>query len=174
MQARITQRNDIVVLHLAGRVDVETAEPFRRACMTQLLGRQVIFDFTSLSFVGSSGILPFLETLQDFADKNKAPFKFSGVGVEFRKVFSATTLNSIEIHETEASAIEAFLNPKPRHQAAAFAAPVADDAVSEQAPASYGLLSLKVDAGSEAPAKPLTGTAAKIALADDDETESSY
>jgi anti-anti-sigma factor len=117
MQARMIRENNVVVVHLSGRVDVETAVPFRDACLNRLASQRVVFDFTALSFVGSSGILPFLETMQAFNIANPGNTKFSGVGSEFRKVFAATPLSVIEIHETASTAVNAFLNPQPQPQA---------------------------------------------------------
>ena len=111
MQARINRHGEIVVVYLSGRVDVETAEPFREACLNQLISHKVVFDFKQLSFVGSSGLLPFLETIQEFAGRNANGFKFCGVGSEFRRVFSSTALVEIQIFDTDIQAVQAFLNP---------------------------------------------------------------
>jgi len=111
MQARINRHGEIVVVYLSGRVDVETAEPFREACLNQLVSHKVVFDFKQLNFVGSSGLLPFLDTIQDFAGRNSNGFKFCGVGSEFRRVFSSTALCEIQIYESDAHAVQAFLNP---------------------------------------------------------------
>jgi anti-anti-sigma factor len=171
MQASVTREGEIVILHLSGRVDVETAEPFRKVCLGQLLGNKVVFDFRSLGFVGSSGILPFLETLQEFANRNSPGVKFSGAGVEFKKVFAATTLNVIENFETHQLATHAFLHPQPRNintlqpaEAAPIlganvdieaghgvAASIPPTAVTAQG--NFGLLSFKHDAASEMPAR---------------------
>lgn len=128
MQARIARQSDIVIVHLSGRVDVETAEPFRDACLKHLLKERVVFDFKHLSFVGSSGILPFLETMQEFATRNSHGFKFSGVGSEFRKVFAATPLNTVEIFDNDYLAAQAFLFPR---QAQVVVAPVPIQAASQ-------------------------------------------
>ncbi len=113
MQARMIRENNVVVVHLSGRVDVETAVPFRDACLNRLAGQRVVFDFKALSFVGSSGILPFLETMQAFNIANPGNTKFSGVGSEFKKVFAATPLCVIEVLETASAGVNAFLNPQP-------------------------------------------------------------
>lgn len=104
MQARITQDGEWVVVHLMGRLDVETAGPFRQACLSQLVDKKVIFNFRDLSFVGSSGILPFLETMQDFMKTNRRGLRFCGVGSEFQKVLSATSLHVIEVFDSEVAA----------------------------------------------------------------------
>lgn len=123
MQALTKIENDIVIVALNGRVDVETAEPFRAACVRELRGKKVVFDFSKLSFVGSQGILPFLETMQTLHELAPGSFKFSGVGIEFRKVFAATPLNVVEFHETVSQALGAFALP-PTLAVAVQAAPV--------------------------------------------------
>lgn len=110
MQVRTTQAGDCVVVHLIGKLDVETAVPFRRACMEHLAGKKVIFNFKDLNFVGSSGILPFLETMQDFLRINPNGFRFCAVGSEFKKVLSATVLGAVEIFENESLAAVSFQN----------------------------------------------------------------
>lgn len=149
MQARMSRESEVVVVQLSGRVDVETAVPFREACLKRLMNERVVFDFRTLSFVGSSGILPFLQTLQEFAARNKSPFKFSGVGIEFKKVFAATPLNVIEIFETPAQAVDAILNPRVPEPMVAAAAPVpmlaqqiSVDKDEDTTGADFGLLSL--------------------------------
>jgi len=108
MQAKMVNANDCVVVHLIGRLDVESAAPFRRALMEQLKDQKVVFDFRQLSFVGSSGIIPFLETMQDFAQQNAGRLRFCGVGSEFKRILSATTLNVIETYDHVTLAIESF------------------------------------------------------------------
>jgi anti-anti-sigma factor len=112
MQASVNREGDVVVVQLSGRVDVETAEPFREACLKKLAGQKVVFDFQRLGFVGSSGILPFLETMQRFVEAHPENLKFSNVGSEFRKVFAATPLNIVKVYETSQAAALSYANPQ--------------------------------------------------------------
>lgn len=109
MQAHVAIEQDVVVVRLSGHLDFETAEPFRKVCFNRLMGRKVVFDFRSLGFVGSSGILPFVDIFKEFAEKNPAGFKMSGVSPEFRHIFSSVPLKSIEIYDDPAQAVNAFL-----------------------------------------------------------------
>lgn len=172
MQARVAREGEVWVIHLSGRLDVETAEPFRKACLNHLHGKKVVFDFRMLSFVGSSGILPFLETMQEYAGKNADAFKFSGVGPEFKKVFAATPLSAIEIFDSIPLAVGALLNPRPAMLAvdlvaavvnapaqAITAAPLIEneseeDAGEEKVHADYGYLSLKHERPTAEPSAP--------------------
>lgn len=130
MQAQVNQDGDVVVVHLLGRVDVETATPFREACLQKLSGQKVVFDFTRLSFVGSSGILPFLETLTQFHGVNPAGLKFSAVSSEFQKVFASTPLQSVQIYESAPMASQSYSNPLIR---AIVAAPLHDNSADNSA-----------------------------------------
>lgn len=139
MLARIAREGEVVVIHLSGRVDVETAEPFRRACLDHLLKEKVVFDLSHLSFVGSSGLLPFMETLQKFSRENPNGFKFSGVGSEFRKLFAATALASAEIYENCSHAVVAYADGSGIARvtvAAVEAVPV----IESEEPAEFGML----------------------------------
>lgn len=112
MQARLKKQNEITIVALSGRVDVETAEPFRAVCLKEFRGLQLVFDFAGLNFVGSQGILPFLETFQVLQETNPGSFRFSGMGIDFRRVFEATPLSTIGAFETIDGAIASFYAPK--------------------------------------------------------------
>ena len=111
MQALVGREGDIVVVQLSGRVDIETAVPFRDACLGRLAGQKVVFDFQKLGFVGSSGILPFLETMQKFHEAHPENLRFSGLCSEFRRVFAATPLNIVKVYETSQQAAMSYSNP---------------------------------------------------------------
>ena len=108
MQARFKNENDIKIVELFGRVEIEASESFRANCLNGLQGQKVIFDLAGLNFVGSTGILAFLESLQDFAMQNPNRFKFCHVGSEFKKIFAATSLNCIEVFESLQMAVTAY------------------------------------------------------------------
>ncbi len=110
MQARLKTEADIKIVELFGRVEIEGSESFKQNCLNALVGQKVIFDLAGLNFVGSTGILAFLEGLQDFAMQNPNRFKFCHVGSEFKKIFAATSLNCIEIFESLQMAITAYQN----------------------------------------------------------------
>src|SRR5580698_1147284 len=90
MQAKIRKTGDITVVELHGRLDFETAEPFRDTCQDILTNSKVVFNLTHLSFVGSSGIGNFFNTLREFTKTSPVPPKFCNVRSEFKKVFKAT------------------------------------------------------------------------------------
>src|SRR5580698_1019861 len=101
MQAKIRKDGDITVVELKGRLDFETAEPFRETCQDVLTNSKVVFNLAELSFVGSSGIGAFVNTLMEFSKNNPVPPKFCNVKSEFRKVFKATDEGAFQIFDDE-------------------------------------------------------------------------
>ena len=128
MQARLKTEADIKIIELFGRVEIEGSESFKQNLLKNLMGQKVIFDLSGLNFVGSTGILAFLEALQDFAMQNPNRFKFCHVGSEFKKIFAATSLNCIEIFEAMPMAVSAYQNIESTQTQAAELIPFKRDA----------------------------------------------
>ena len=112
MQAKIHKNGDITVVQLEGRIDFETTEPFRETCQDVLVNNKVVFNLEALSFVGSSGIGAFINTLREFSKNNPVPPKFCNVRSEFKKIFSAMDDQGFQIFEDEKEALTSFNNPK--------------------------------------------------------------
>lgn len=114
MEAKVLKVNGVTVVNLKGFIDVETAAPFRDACIKSFSknGQKVVFNLEKLQFVGSNGIIPFVESLQDICDQESIEVKFCRVGSEFKKVFQASPLRDVEIFNDEEGAISAFSGKK--------------------------------------------------------------
>jgi anti-sigma B factor antagonist len=108
MQAKIRKDGDVTVVELKGRLDFETAEPFRETCNDILANSKVVFNLSGLSFVGSSGIGAFVNTLREFANRNPVAPRFCEVKSEFRKVFKATEDPRFQIFDKENEALSSF------------------------------------------------------------------
>ncbi len=107
MEAKVQRRNGVTVVNLKGFIDVETAIPFRDACIKSLgqANTKVVFNLEGLNFVGSNGIIPFVETLHDLCDQEAVQIKFCKVSAEFQKIFKASPLRDVEIFSDENGAI---------------------------------------------------------------------
>jgi anti-anti-sigma factor len=110
MEARIAVRGEVVVVELKGRLDFETAVPFRRTCLERLTRERVVFDLRHLNFVGSLGLKDFVGTLDDLARANQTGVRFCGVSSEFRRLFEASGLANYEFFENQEGAIQSFLS----------------------------------------------------------------
>lgn len=108
MQAKIKKDGDVTVVELSGKLDFETAEPFRETCQDVLLNNKVVFNLKDLNFVGSSGIGVFVNTLKEFTQKNPVPPKFCNVKSEFRKIFISSEDPSFQVFEDEKTAVKSF------------------------------------------------------------------
>lgn len=111
MKAKVHKKSGVVVVNLAGFIDFETAQPFREACLksfSQDVQSKIIFNLEGLNFVGSNGILPFVETLNDICDQTEGTVKFCKVSSEFQKIFKASPLRDVEIFADEQGALLSF------------------------------------------------------------------
>ncbi|NQZ19570.1 MAG: STAS domain-containing protein [Bdellovibrionales bacterium] len=111
MKAKISQKQDVVIVNLSGRIDMEYTEPFREACLNQIAksSEKIVFNLNGLSFVGSNGIMPFVKAIHELAQEKQGQLRFCEVGSEFQKIFAASALANIEICDSEDKAIESFM-----------------------------------------------------------------
>ena len=111
MQVHLEVIDEVVVVHLKGRLSYESASRFRAHCLSQLRSEKVVFNLSGLNFVGSSGIHAFLETMTELSVDDNSTVKFSGVGPEFQKIFQNSRLKDVEIYENHNKAQASFKYP---------------------------------------------------------------
>ena len=95
MEALVEEVDDIKVVKLRGRLEYESAVPFRSICMSELRDSKVVFDLSELNFVGSRGITPFLQTVYELRRVNQKGVRFCRVGVEFQRMIESHTEGEI-------------------------------------------------------------------------------
>ena len=108
MNAKVENRDGIYVVSLIGQMDFESADTLKSQCLEKLVEKKIIFNLQDLSFVGSSGITPFLELLTALSKKNGPSFKICSVGAEFMRLFESTPVDGIEIYRDVTDAERAF------------------------------------------------------------------
>ncbi|MCC6277387.1 MAG: STAS domain-containing protein [Oligoflexia bacterium] len=108
MQAKIRKDGDVTVVDLSGRLDFESAEPFRETCQDLLLNSKVVFNLKDLNFVGSSGLGSFVNTLREFSQSNPVAPRFCHVRSEFKKLFDATGPEHFKVYDDENTAVTSF------------------------------------------------------------------
>lgn len=112
MQAKLKKlEDDVVVVSLSGRVDIENSEPFRQACVQRFskLSENVIFNLEDLSFVGSNGITSFVRSIVELNKQKSDALKFCKVSSEFKRIFAASPLQDVEIYETQDEAVDSLM-----------------------------------------------------------------
>lgn len=106
----------VTVIEFSGRLDVETSQAFKALCGK--LGQQrVTFNMRKLVFVGSTGIVTFMEALKDCVAVHRAQINFCEVGLDFSKLILASPLRYVGIYDSEQAAVQwHLLNPHQNSQ----------------------------------------------------------
>lgn len=112
MKAKLFLNEDVVIVNLSGRIDMEYTETFREALLRDVGGRsdKIIFNLKELSFVGSNGIMPFVSALSDLAQVQNKEVRFCQVSSEFKKIFAASPLSRIQIFDDQDTAVASLRN----------------------------------------------------------------
>lgn len=113
MKVMIEDQAGVLVIHLSGRINYESLETFQATCTKHLHDKKVVFNMAELSFVGSFGITPFVETVTHLYSEQPENFRFCGVGSEFRRVFESSEVSGIEIFDSSEGARASFFQPAP-------------------------------------------------------------
>jgi anti-anti-sigma factor len=92
MRYHVEHASDQCVIHFMGYLDFESFIPLKEDLLRLLNNPQkpIVFDFTELEFVGSSGITPFLRTLQELGqDLSETPV-YQNVSTEFKRMLETS------------------------------------------------------------------------------------
>jgi anti-anti-sigma factor len=109
MEARLSYQGDITVVTLKGKLDIEKSGIFRRSCLEKLKAKKVVFNLNELSFVGSSGITPFINTIVELSKEHDV--RLCGVAYEFKKLIQLTHDPKFPFFENENLALQSFSHP---------------------------------------------------------------
>lgn len=104
---------DIMAVYLKGRIDLETIERFL-GCLDHLRSYKVIFDLKDLCFVGSNGISIFVSAIQQLNQTSRMGITFCHASSEFKRIFAATLVPEIVVHEDFQKAHRAISLPLPQ------------------------------------------------------------
>jgi len=108
MKALVQQEGELFVIHLKGIIDFDSTEPFRKTVLSHLKDRKVVFNLNELSFVGSNGITPFIETLVELSQGDETNIRFCHLSSEFQRIFEASDIKNLKIYENEQIAKNSF------------------------------------------------------------------
>ena len=125
MQALFHKAGNVLVVRLIGQIDFESADLFDKAMNRRFFSEKLIFNMEKLSFVGSSGLTPFVGTIIRMANMNRHGISICGLSTEFRRMIETRATRPIRVFHGEHDAIRA-------HQ---IEVPVAQPVPQPQAPA---------------------------------------
>ena len=108
MQAKIKKERDAFVIHLSGKVDFDSSEPFRTTLLNHVKGSNDVFNMQGLDFVGSNGITPFVQTIKDLLQGSTALVRFCHLSSEFVRIFEANEVAFGYNFQDEASAVNSL------------------------------------------------------------------
>ena len=108
MKAQVSQNGEVTVVHVSGHIDYESVTPFQETCLSRFSSKKLVFNLQGLSFVGSSGITQFVQTLESLAATSPMGLKICRASTEFQKVLTSNQIPGLEIYEEQYQAEQAF------------------------------------------------------------------
>ena len=108
MKTNIKQNGNILVVNVRGHLTVNDADRLKAICGERLKKQKILFNLKELSFVGSSGVSVFHETLS--ALKKRNVLKMCCVSSEFKRVFDNEAPPFL-IYQNEREALLSFQSP---------------------------------------------------------------
>ena len=106
MKTSLRQNQDVFVINIEGNLDINGVDRLKSLFNRSLDRKKIVFNLSSLSFVGSLGISDFSKALTDLKSNNNK-FKICGASSEFEKIFSNEGLDSA-ICSCEEEALASF------------------------------------------------------------------
>lgn len=100
MKALMHWQDDIVVVEISGQIDFEKAYEFRKKSLRHFIQNKVIFSLKELSFVGSTGLSSFAETLNTIAAQNPNGLGLCDVSFEYEKLLQPFVSEKLVIFKT--------------------------------------------------------------------------
>lgn len=109
MEAKLKNQGEIAIITIQGPLDIEKTQGFREVCLRHFLGKKVIFNMEKTSFVGSTGLQAFLETVRTLSEENQHGLRVVGVQAEFKRIFQNLEIQRLQMHESEEGAMSSFV-----------------------------------------------------------------
>lgn len=109
LKTNICHEGDITFLEFQGKLNFEDTAQLHDDIGTLLkMNRQVVIDFNDLDFIGSSGIVGFLQTIRDVGVAHGRMPRFCNVGKEFRRMLDSLKFQPESILEDRKAATASF------------------------------------------------------------------
>lgn len=112
MEASVKSTGEVTIVTIQGALEIEQTQPFREACLKYFRSKKVIFNMEGASFVGSTGLQAFMDTVKTLTEENVHGLKIVCVKSEFRRLLSNIESEKLQIFENEAIAVQSFHLPR--------------------------------------------------------------
>lgn len=113
MKAAVKRMGDVTVISIEGVLEIEHTQPFRQICIQKFVGQKLVFNMRSASFVGSTGLQSFLDTVKTIDASNSYGLKMVGVKPEFRRLLANIETQKLSFFDEVNSAVQSFTLPPP-------------------------------------------------------------
>jgi anti-anti-sigma factor len=113
MEAKIKNQDGIAIINITGRLAIEYTQAFRQVCNAKFGQGQVIFNLEGATFVGSTGIQHFIETIKDVHSRNQQGLRVVCGKPEFLRIIQNIEVKDLQIYSNEIAAINSFVPAVP-------------------------------------------------------------
>ncbi len=110
MNINTEKKNEVIICHIDGDININTSPQLRKAFeeFVEKDMKKIIVDFSSVSYIDSSGLATFIELLQRLK-KSGGSFRICSMNQKVKNIFEVTKLHKIfEIFDTQSSAENNF------------------------------------------------------------------
>jgi anti-anti-sigma factor len=107
--ARLKNEGEVTIISIQGSLDIEQTQPFKETCIKHFLNKKLVFNMEGASFVGSTGLKAFLDTVQMLSEESAFGLKIVGLRPEFRRILQNMEIRTLQIHESLETAVQSFV-----------------------------------------------------------------
>ncbi len=108
MKAKIEWQQDVLVVGLDGQIDFENVREFRKKSLRHFTQNKVIFRLDGLDFVGSTGLMDFVQTLKEVSELNPNGIGLCQLSFEFEKLLQNHETHKLLVFEDFEKAMQHY------------------------------------------------------------------
>lgn len=108
MEALYSQRGEVTVIAIHGPLTLEKAQSFRDMASRKFAGRKIVFNLQKASFVGSNGLVAFLDAISSLEKTTDQGVRVVGARFEFKYLLSSLSGQKIDFFESEIMALKGW------------------------------------------------------------------
>ncbi len=108
MEAKLDKKGEISIITIHGPLNIDKTQGFREYCIRNFSGKKIIFNMQNATFVGSTGLQAFFETVKTLNEESQFGLKLVGLKPEFKRIFQNMELNKLEMFESLDGAVSSF------------------------------------------------------------------
>jgi anti-anti-sigma factor len=108
VEASVKSQGGITIVKIDGALAIERTQSFREVCLRNFLNKKIVFNMEGTTFVGSTGLQAFIDTIKTLSEENLHGLKVVGARPEFKRIFQNLEFQKLQIHDSEDGALASF------------------------------------------------------------------